>query len=370
MKRFSLIVIILAIVLTGPAMAGDWKDNVKVSGDFRHRFEQIDIPDDDYDRLRQRIRARLGLDAEINEDWSAHFRLTSGSDDPVSGNQTLDEGFSTKPFGLDKAYFKYAPAYAEGLAVMGGKMGNPFIRMEKTELIWDGDLSFEGAALKLSRDLNEKAVIHLVGGGFCVEERKSDDESRLFGGQAGFTVKAGEKVSATFGGGYFGYTEIKGREGIYDSGDFFGNSTGQFEVTPGNFITGYANDFKLFEAFGQISMKINKLSWKVFGDFVTNNEADEDNQGWLFGTSVKKGKGLGSFKLALNYRRLEKDAVLGVFTDSDVFGGGTNGKGLELGAGLGLGDHADLAFTAFVDKNDLDDEYDYNRYQLDIKVKF
>ena len=370
MKRLLLIIVLAAMTAAGTVSADGWQDRISLDGDFRHRFEGIDDGSRETDRFRQRIRARLGVDAMVNDEWSAHFRLITGSSDPVSGNQTIGDGFSTKGFHLDRGYFKYSPSFIPGLSVMGGKFGNPFILMDKTELIWDSDLSFEGASFKFKSGVSEMVDLHLRGGGFCVEERSSDDETRLFGGQAGLTIEAAEDVEVTFGGGLFTYDEVKGRDGFYESGEFFGNSTAEFETEDGDTVIGYANGYSLFELFGELSFKIEKVSCRIYGNFVQNSDADENNQGWLAGTTIKKGKGLGSVKLHANYRKLEKDAVLGLFTDSDTFGGGTDGKGLQLGLGVGLADNASLGFTYYLDKKDLEEEIDYNRYQLDVKVSF
>lgn len=373
MKRLILIIVVTAMTAAGAVSAEGWQDRISLDGDFRHRFEGIDDASKDTGRFRQRIRARLGLDAMVNDEWSAHLRLITGSSDPVSGNQTIGDGFSTKGFHLDRGYFKYSPSCIPGLSVMGGKFGNPFILMDKTELIWDGDLSFEGASFKYMSGVSERVDFHLRGGGFCVRERKTDDETRLFAGQTGLTVEAAEDVKVTFGGGFYSYDEVRGREGFYEAGEFSGNSTSHFFEVPGDsstMYTGYANDFGLFELFGELSFKIEKVSCKIFGNFVQNGDADENNQGWLAGTTIKKGKGAGSVKLHANYRRLEKDAVIGLFTDSDTFGGGTDGKGLQLGLGVGVADNASLGFTYYLDRKDLEEEIDYNRYQLDVKVSF
>ncbi|MBD3178166.1 MAG: hypothetical protein GF417_00445 [Candidatus Latescibacteria bacterium] len=373
MKRILLIIALIAITAASAVSADSWQERVSLDGDFRHRFEGIDDGSKDTDRFRQRIRARLGLSGKVNDQWSIHLRLATGSSDPVSTNQTIGDGFSTKGFHLDRGYFKFKPSFLPGVTVMGGKTGNPFIRMDKTELIWDGDLNFEGASFKYTEDISDRVGFHLRGGGFCVEERKTDDDTRLFAGQTGITVSAADDVKVTFGGGYYSYTEAKGRPGFHESDEFSGNSTAQFFEVPGDsstMYTGYANDFNIVEIFGELSFKIEKLSCKVFGNFVQNGDADDNNQGWLAGTTIKKGKGLGSVKLHANYRKLEKDAVLGLFTDSDTFGGGTDGKGLQLGLGVGIADNSSLAFTYYLDKKDLKEEIDYNRYQLDVKVSF
>ena len=104
-----------------------WAEKVKLSGDFRYRHETIEAENDGKpDRHRNRIRARLGLKAKVNDEWSLGFRLAGGSEDPVSTNQTLSGSFSSKGFWIDRAYFDYHPTAIENLHVVAGKMGNPF----------------------------------------------------------------------------------------------------------------------------------------------------------------------------------------------------------------------------------------------------
>ncbi|MFA5252940.1 MAG: putative porin, partial [Phycisphaerae bacterium] len=126
-----------------------WVENVKLSGDLRYRHESIDSQADGDWRAgqnRHRIRARLGLDAKINDDWDVAFRIASGSADPVSTNQTLEDGFSSKAIWLDLAYFTWHPSSRKELKVYGGKMRNPFFRAGDNQLIWDDDLTPEGIA--------------------------------------------------------------------------------------------------------------------------------------------------------------------------------------------------------------------------------
>src|SRR4030042_957601 len=83
-----------------------WASKLSWYGDFRYRYEYID--DDSgatEDRHRNRIRARLGLTAKINDEWDLGFRIATRqgevSGDPVSTNQTFDPAFSKKPIWLD-----------------------------------------------------------------------------------------------------------------------------------------------------------------------------------------------------------------------------------------------------------------------------
>ena len=57
-------------------------DEWSLKGDLRLRGEVIDKEGEDT-RNRARVRARIGLDAKVNDDIDVHVRIASGSDDPT-----------------------------------------------------------------------------------------------------------------------------------------------------------------------------------------------------------------------------------------------------------------------------------------------
>ena len=80
-----------------------WAEKIKWKGDFRYRYEDIEEDGKD-DRDRNRIRARPALVAKTSDTTEVGFGLATGGDDPVSTNQTLGGGGSTKDVRLDLAY--------------------------------------------------------------------------------------------------------------------------------------------------------------------------------------------------------------------------------------------------------------------------
>jgi len=352
------------MLLPSLAKAGEWYEKIKLNGDFRHRHELIQKEDKE-DQNRWRIRFRVSLGADVSESWSVGARFATGSSDPVSTNQTLSDGFATKGFHLDRAYFDFHPARVKGLHVIGGKMGLPFAQAQKTELIWDGDLSPEGAALKYKNKASDKVEIMFGAGFFYITERKAEDDTYMGGAQLGLNVKPTDDTHLMIGGGYYDYQQVKDYPGVYDEGDFFGNTYYDDEGTDV-----YMWDYNLFEVLGEFGVKMENVSFSIYGNFVTNTDPDSLNTGWLFGGTMTRGKGRGSLKLYANYRELERDAVLGVYTDSDFLGGGTDGKGLEMGASYGIADKASLALTYFLNKQGIEEEADYKRLQADLQVKF
>jgi hypothetical protein len=117
-------------------------------------------------------------------------------------------------------------------------------------------------------------------------------------------------------------------------------------------------------------MKAEKVSAAVYGNFVKNMAVDNLGSGYLVGSMIQSGKGKNHLKMNVNYRKVEDDAVVGVFTDSDFRDGGTDGKGLEIGLSYGLAEKIDLAVSYFLNQKGIEEEVDFKRLQVDLAVKF
>ncbi len=370
-----------------PEKKASWTDHIKVKGDFRYRFEIIDTKNMEL-RYRHRIRARLGVIATVLDDLEIGIQAATGSDDPVSTNQTLDNAFSTKPFQLDLGYAAYRPSAAPGLALVAGKMKNPFFCVSKSELIWDPDLTPEGIALGYTNKLG-MAEPFVQTAGFFVEERSSERDSWILGAQGGIKLTFLDGMLHVLGGvGYIDHTNIKGSEVYFDETDNMGNSAalsdpdGYDPTSDEDPALVYLNDYNLVEGFFEIGGKAGRFPWGVFATTVVNVGADDDNLGWLAGGRFGKVEEALDFDIRYIYRQVDHDAVVGIFTDSDFRGGGAGGTGHEWNLGLGLAKHVKLAATYFLNERPLDnhvvidgvapetgDEV-LHRFQLDFKFKF
>jgi hypothetical protein len=98
--------------------------------------------------------------------------------------------------------------------------------------------------------------------------------------------------------------------------------------------------------------------------------ADSLNNGWLIGLRVGKAREPGSWAFRYIYRRIEADAVLGTFTDSDFRGGGTNAKGHEIGGSVILAKNTAFNVTWFDNTIGLDNGEGFNRLQIDMQLRF
>jgi hypothetical protein len=329
--------------------------NVRLSGDLRYRHESIN-EEGESDRHRHRIRARVGVTADVADNVRVGLTLATGDDDPISANQTLDTGFSRKSIGVDRAFFSWAAT--EQLTFTGGKMANPFYRPGNHHLIYDNDLNPEGLALRYSRgDWFANYA------GLWVEERSAADDSIMLGGQVGFRHALDDGRRITAGVGYYDYLETQGQTPFWN-GDAVGNRVD----AAGN----YVNDFNIAQLFGELGFMTGDLPLTVFADYAVNTEADDVDTGFALGASLGEVTGPRTWKIGYVYQDLEADAVIGTFTDSDWAGGGTDGKGHVLELNYGFRDRLVFGFRYFLNDRgeDAGNEHDYNRLQADVQFNY
>lgn len=340
---------------TAPATSRDSNaTGVKIKGDFRYRYEFID-QQGSAERYRNRIRARVGLSGNVNDNVSAGIELATGGDDPTSRNQTLDGGFSSKDFGLDLAFVTWRAT--QDLAVTAGKMKNPMHRAGGNGLLWDSDLNPEGIAFAYS-----SGPLFVNAAGLFVDERSSAKDSLLLGGQAGFDADLdGMNLKAGFG--YFAYTNTQGNSPFYD-GDARGNT-----VDAGGDLV---NDYKMLELFAELGAELGEMPVKVFVDWVQNTEVSQFDTAYAFGVKLGKASAPGTWDAAWIYQDIESDAMIATFTDSDFGGGGTDVKGHLFKASYSVAKNWTAALTYFLNEfgENAGAKTDYQRVQADLQFKF
>lgn len=332
----------------------DWTSRIALTGDLRDRMEYIDERGK-ATRTRNRVRARFGIKAEVNDVLDVGIQLASGSQDPTSTNQTLDGAFSTKGINLDLAYFNWH--FSDDLSLTGGKMKNPLHKAGKAPLIWDGDLNPEGASMQFVNN-GWKAT----GFVFSVDERKSNKDVLLTGGQIFKSFDMGNNSLST-NLGYYTYSQLKGSTPFID-----GKPRGNTLDENGRI----ANDFDLLEGAIEFNTKMADMPLNLFATYVENTAADDENQGFALGFNLGKVKNKGSWSLGYSYMDIEADAVYALFNDSDFAGGETDSKGHTLKAGYGLNKNMSFGFTYIASEQDQSkaQQTDYDRLQLDLKFKF
>jgi len=175
-------------------------------------------------RSRMRIRARLGVEAEIGTGFSADLRLGSGdSSTPVSTNQTLGASggnFSKYQVWLDRAAIRYQAGggNAAALAVFFGRFENPFFR---TDLVWDENVNLDGLAFQASMPLGEAfrpfltaAVSPLFNTAFDFATERPDKfksiDKWLYAAQVGTDWKPSGRVGVKLGIAFYFFDKVRG----------------------------------------------------------------------------------------------------------------------------------------------------------------
>ncbi|PWR24647.1 putative porin [Zavarzinia aquatilis] len=245
-----------------PNAIPDWTQRIKITGDLRLRYEgdyfgdtfadpnnagefpnfnaintgspvdlanialnplpQLNV---DQDRERMRLRARLGVAADIGDGFSTGLRIATGDGaSPVSTNQSLGGNggdFSKYSIWLDRAYIRYKGDIVDGLDLTldGGRFDNPFFA---TDLIWDDDLGFDGLAAAARYNPGGSAKPFAVLGAFPVYNtdfnfasnqatKFTSHDKWLLGGQAGLDWKIADDYKLKAGIAYYQFNDIKGQ---------------------------------------------------------------------------------------------------------------------------------------------------------------
>ncbi|MFH1477439.1 MAG: putative porin [Verrucomicrobiota bacterium] len=360
-------------------MPKTWADYLTFKGDVRLRGETINDDSkknsqgDKYTRDRARIRARLKAEAKVN-DLKAGLGLSTGGADPVSGNQTLGDGFTKKEIRLDLAYIDYAflndDAYA--LSAVGGKFSNPMI-MLPDDLIWDGDLNPEGLAAK-AKFGNDFVTLLLNGEGLFIQERNAQKNATGLAGQAALKFQFMPEIALTVGGAYYAFQNFEGYDVIdwENKNNSYGNSTINGSVSGSTTNKAWACGFTPVIGIAQLDLYLG-LPLSFYGQLLTNPKADANKNGYMGGVSLGKAKNPRTFEVGYSYTKLEKDATLGMFTDSDRWGGGTDGEGSKFYGKYQIMKNLQACATFFLDQKKIsaaNGGTDYNRFQLDLQASF
>ena len=372
--------------------AMSWAERISIKGDFRYRYQNDDIDDsitaesvaggpdsEDRTRNRSRIQARAEITAKLPSNTEIGLGFASGGDDPVSTNQTLGGGGSTKDMNLDLAYFSWTGL--ENTTIRGGKVKNTFRKVRKSPLQWDTDWRPEGFDIAWD---NGNYFAQAMGV-YLESDSDSDDEF-------GYILQAGARGEV--GGvsllGGIGYTEIDaeghvcfGPDSDLDSfGYCKGNEVIVADVTdPGEGGT-YLYDFEVYNLFFEAAMEAFGMPLTFFGDFVKNDDANDNDSGQLVGVQLGKAGKQGTWQVKYYYEDIEANATLGLLTNSDFAGGGTNGKGDVLSGAYALTDQSTIKVTYYnVEKNSDNlvspfvignpgTDYDFDTVQVDLNFKY
>jgi len=321
-----------------------WVKNTKLKGDVRLRYQKQDQNRDGrVNRDRARMRARLGIITEVNEQWVAGIGMASGGADPRSTNQTFQDAFSTSDWRLDYAFAKYKPF--KWLNFIGGQFKNPIWGTK--DLLWDGDIRPQGVAAALKYKPMDNLELFATPAYLVVDENRNitaDPKAWLLQGGLKFKMKpAYIKLAGT----YYDWQQLDDQAPGTTAPNSAAGTNSVHPVT-GNLMFEYDSIVCDLEIGTKLPCSLVPFA-AVFGQYVKSDADDsrdgfpsawgkDDDTGYLVGFKFghKKVKKRWQWQAKYNYRRLETDAWPDFLPDSDAYGGDTNIKGHEIEFKLGL----------------------------------
>ena len=305
---------------------GTPSERIRIKGDFRYRHDYFDV-EGASTRNRHRVRARIGAFAQIRDDMEAGLQLASGPTSPRTTNQTLGNAASSKDIRLDLAYLSWQLP-VEGLTVTGGKFKSPLHR--PAPLVWDSDVNPEGVVMHYAqRDMFATAMA------FWTAERSSGDDSFMLGAQLGWRHEFAAGPELLLGTSIYEHTDIKGEAPLFD-----GLARGNSIDAAGN----YAFDFRQVEVFGEVDLAHLGVPVSLFAQYVKNTRAGSRDSAFALGALWSP---LERWELAYNYRDVDADAVLGIFTDSDFGLGNADASGHVFASSFDITEAVGMKMTYF-----------------------
>ena len=183
----------------------------------------------DKNRERIRLRVRAGAEADLGSGFTAGLMVATGeTNSPVSTNQSVGlagqgqgANFSNYNIWLDRGFLRYTQGKdpERQVALSLGRFENPFY---STQIIFDDDLGFDGAALQGRYRLRPGLVPFFSAGAFPIFNTDFNFSSNqpgkfrsqdkwMYGTQLGANRKLGQDFELKLAGSYYYYQNVSGR---------------------------------------------------------------------------------------------------------------------------------------------------------------
>ncbi len=135
--------------------------------------------------------------------------------------------------------------------------------------------------------------------------------------------------------------------------------------------TDHAFNISTLDLIGELTFDTS-IPVTLFAEYATNTEDDATlDDAWQIGFKLnRKAKRAWAWQVRYLYRLVQKDAVFANWSDSDLHGGGTNGRGHETGIDVVLRKGVLFQFTYFISQEERGPKDDLDRLQTDLVFKF
>ena len=309
----------------------DWVQKMKLKGDLRIRVQLNKAKNISDERVRGRIRFRLGIVTQVAKTLTVGAGLATGGTDPRSTNDTLDKTFETPDIRLDYAYAEWSPSQVDGLSLVAGKFPRKKYLWNTTDLLWDGDINPEGGSVLYKKELADNVNGFASGGVWIMDDLNdlsasgAETDPFLVYLQTGLGYKK-DIYDAKFAVTKYAFNGVSGASFTHsaDSNTLDGADKLIYDYDS----IGTSSEFGIKEPF---DLPVERLA--LFADTIFNYSADTDEDfGFAFGLKFgdKSVSKPGSWQFKYIKAKLERDAWLDTFPDSDRFDGMTNVKSHEF----------------------------------------
>ena len=296
-----------------------WYERIRLSGDFRSRYEGF-YQTDRETRNRARLRLRLRVDTDINDD--ARFQLQVASGDPgtpVSTNQSFTSFFRPKPFNLDRAYLAYNPQAVSALTLGMGKFGFP---QNRTQMVFDDDLNFEGGWEQVSWDLSSGIGINLVALQTAVTEVSRDNDAFMVAGYGELSFE-GSRTDFSLSAANYRWTNPD-LIAVGQSADVLRSIlTNSLTRNGAGQVVGYASEFNVVDVIAEATLQTARLGYPVrlLADFAYNTRAgNERDSGFWLEAEYGSPRAVHTWGATYTYGWIQQDVAPSAYVFSDIPG--------------------------------------------------
>jgi hypothetical protein len=360
------------------------------------------------DRDRLRLRARLGVDAQISPTLSAGIRLASGSlTDPGSESQNLGTYAARYTVGIDRAFILWNSSAAPALPAMsaiGGRFANPWF--SPTELVFARDLQFEGVSSTGRLGFGggtgaERSHVFVTVGAFpLLEVPLANPENKwMVGGQLGTNLRwADGRQRLSFAAGYYDFLHVSGVRNTTPDSTVF-NYTAPAFIRQGNTYFDIADSstnsvnlfalaahFRVADIAATYDIGVGRYVLGITGEAVRNVgynrsnvealsgqiQSRDENRGYVGEISFgdRSVDQFGRWRARVGYRYVMSDAVIDAWTDADFHEGGTNTAGYYVWGEFGVAKDTWLRLR-YMSGNEIDGPaYGLDVIQFDLNTRF
>jgi hypothetical protein len=369
-----------------------WYDKLDFSGDLRLRYDGINW-ENHYDngrRDRFRFRLRFGVKSDVLDSLTVGFQLRSGNpNNPISDNQSFDEGFNKFKISIAQAYVNWRPI--KPLSITAGKF-SPKNLWTVSDMQYDDDVVTEGAMELFTWEPGGPVKeFNLNFYQFVLNESGSSADSYMFGGQAVPIFALNRTNELAVGAGFEAITNPHKVADLYFNEDL---------TTDAGYVTNFVDPitrkivskFQVGDLFFQWEntalsdwpIKINVYLYKNFGassemgailpvgdgnEVLAYGRGTDNDTAWFGRIQVGDYKKPGQIALRFSRYDSKPDAIFFAYGQSDARRS-SNVDGYRTDFRIGLPKRSYINFTWYRTNWTLGDDTTMNRIFLDFIFPF